>query len=267
MLLHIRHETRYRYKHPVHYSIQNLRLTPRDEAGQSLRQWQVRTPVRCRPARDAWGNMAHMLTLTGPHEEIHIGVDGVVETVDTSCTGIADDARLPIAAWQQETPLTAAGPQLLALAQTLSAPRTPMADFLRALMDAVEARISYAPGTTDVQSTAQEALAHGRGVCQDHAHVLIACARLLGLPARYVSGYLYTGDDGHLASHAWADVWDQDGSRWLSCDATHRRFADERYCRLAVGRDYLDACPVRGVRWGGGSELMDATVLVSAADQ
>ncbi|HZV53683.1 MAG TPA: transglutaminase family protein, partial [Rhodocyclaceae bacterium] len=131
---------------------------------------------------------------------------------------------------------------------------------LAALMAAIEARIEYRSGITDVGCSAVDALAHGYGVCQDHAHVMIACCRTAGIPARYVSGYLYTGDDGHAASHAWIDAWD--GHRWLSCDATHKRFAGPAYCRLAVGRDYLDACPVRGVRHGGGDEAMQATVNV-----
>ena len=103
-------------------------------------------------------------------------------------------------------------------------------------------------------------LALGRGVCQDHAHLFLACARALGRPARYVSGYLHTEAE-HMASHAWTDVW-WPGQGWVSIDVTNRQYASERHCRLAVARDYEAASPVRGVRTGGGEESMRVDVLV-----
>jgi transglutaminase-like putative cysteine protease len=265
MLLHIRHETRYRYDHPVNYSIQNLRLTPRNEAGQRLRDWRIATPGRSRMQTDAYGNLAHTMTLDQPHEEIRILVEGSVETDENAGPWIDDDGRLPVLAFLQETPLTQPDAALRTLSSQIFAKGRDLKLALIELMAAIEDRIVYQPGATDVTCTAAEALWRGAGVCQDHAHVLIACARLAGLPARYVSGYLFTGDDGHLASHAWADVWD--GRQWLSCDATHRSFTGPAYCRLAVGRDYLDACPVRGMRRGGGSEAMDAVVHVLQGGQ
>jgi transglutaminase-like putative cysteine protease len=104
-------------------------------------------------------------------------------------------------------------------------------------------------------------------VCQDHAHVFIASARAVGMPARYVSGYLYTGDAKDAASHAWVDVWLGAEIGWQSVDVTHKRPAVRTYCRLAVGRDYLDAAPVRGMRQGGGGEKMEANVLVADSAQ
>lgn len=259
MLLHIRHETRYQYASPVQYSIQALRLTPRLEGGLRLREWRISAPGRQRAQTDAYGNTSHVLTLEQPHEEIRILAEGWVETDDEAGAWIDDPGKLPVLAYLQETPLTRITDELRALAaEHLGRPEFEAS--LQALMAAVESRIEYRPGATGVDCTAAEALAHGYGVCQDHAHVMIACCRAAGIPARYVSGYLYTGDAGHLASHAWIDAWN--GSRWLSCDATHRCFAGAAYCRLAVGRDYLDACPVRGVRHGGGSEAMEAVVNV-----
>ena len=95
----------------------------------------------------------------------------------------------------------------------------------------------------------------------------IAAARALGIPARYVSGYIYTGDAADAASHAWVDVWLGADIGWQSMDVTHKRPAVRTYCRLAVGRDYLDAAPVRGVRHGGGDERMEAMVLVAESAQ
>jgi transglutaminase-like putative cysteine protease len=97
-------------------------------------------------------------------------------------------------------------------------------------------------------------------VCQDHTHVFLACCRALGLPARYVSGYLYSQDSEHVASHAWAEVW-QDGS-WHTFDVTNQTRLPRHHLKLAVGLDYMDACPVRGVRFGGGIESLKAVAEV-----
>jgi transglutaminase-like putative cysteine protease len=100
------------------------------------------------------------------------------------------------------------------------------------------------------------------GVCQDHTHAFLACARSLGIPARYVSGYLCTEDASHLASHAWAEAWLDDA--WYSFDVTNELARPERHLKLAVGLDYLDACPVRGMRRGSGlGEQMHARVVVA----
>ena len=107
----------------------------------------------------------------------------------------------------------------------------------------------------------------GEGVCQDHAHALIACCRAAGIPASHVSGYFHTGDVGEVASHAWADAWLGPEDGWLSVDLTHRSLAGPGHCRLAVGRDYLDAAPVRGVRRGGGAEQMRVAVVVATSAQ
>jgi transglutaminase-like putative cysteine protease len=265
MLLHIRHETRYHYDTPVNYSIQALRLTPRTEGGLRLRIWRISGPGRRRAQTDAYGNVSHFLTIEQPHEEMTVLAEGWVETDDFAGAWIDDDGRLPVLAFLQETPLTGADAALHDLATDALASGLAFEDRLMALMTAVEERIEYQPGVTDVGRAAAEALAHGYGICQDYAHVMIACCRAAGIPARYVSGYLCTSDDDHVANHAWIDAWD--GNRWLSCDATHKRFAGPTYCRLAVGRDYLDACPVRSIRHGGGAEAMTAQVLVQTQQQ
>lgn len=265
MLLHIRHETSYRYDKPVQYSIQALRLTPRLEGGLRLKEWRITAPGRRRPQTDAYGNVSHFLTIEQPHAEIHVLAEGWVETDDQAGAWIDDDGKLPVLAFLQETPLTRANDAIRDLAAASLDDGRDFEQRLIALMAAVESRIEYRSGVTDVECGAAEALRHGYGVCQDHAHLMIACCRAAGIPARYVSGYLYTGNDGHVASHAWIDVWD--GARWLSCDATHKRFAGPLYCRLAVGRDYLDACPVRGIRHGGGTEAMSAHVQVQTQQQ
>jgi transglutaminase-like putative cysteine protease len=265
MQLHIRHETHYRYERPVKYSVQSLHLTPRRDPSQRAIAWNISAPGRRLEQVDAYGNISHLLTLEQPHREISILVHGIVETADTEAR--QDDGPLSPLAFLAPTHLTAPNEDLRAFAQAaIQQAKDPRAR-AQALAEAVCAAVRYKSGTSDVQDTAAVAFKSGEGVCQDHAHVYLAAARSIGLPARYVSGYLYTGDTADAASHAWVDVWLGGETGWQSVDVTHQRPAVRTYCRLAVGRDYLDAAPVRGVRQGGGGEKMEATVLVSESAQ
>jgi transglutaminase-like putative cysteine protease len=265
MQMHIRHETRYRYERPVKYSVQSLHLTPRRDQNQRALTWTITAPGRRLEQVDAYGNISHLLTIEEPHREIQIVVRGVVETVDGE--GRQEDGPLSPLAYLAPTQLTAADDDIRAFAygalQSLTDPR----ERALALAEAVYGAVCYRPGTSDVQDNAAVAFRSGEGVCQDHAHVFLASARAVGMPARYVSGYLYTGDASEAASHAWVDVWLGPDIGWQSIDVTHKRPAVGTYCRLAVGRDYLDAAPVRGMRQGGGGEKMEANVLVTESAQ
>jgi transglutaminase-like putative cysteine protease len=261
MRLHIRHETIYSYDRPVKYSVQTLHLTPRRDACQRALTWNIAGPGRRLEQVDAHGNISHLLTIEQPHRDIRIVVHGIVETADTESR--QDDGPLSPLAYLAPTPLTTADDELRAFArQALERSKDPRAR-VQALADAVYRAVRYKAGSSDVQDPAAIAFKSGEGVCQDHAHVYIASARSAGIPARYVSGYLYTGDAAGAASHAWVDVWLGQEIGWQSLDVTHMRPAFRAYCRLAVGRDYLDAAPVRGVRQGGGGEKMRASVLVA----
>ena len=260
MQLSILHRTHYRYAAPVSYSIQQLRLTPRDEPHQRTLRWKVKTPVQATAARDAYGNLVHTLTLTRAHEEVEIEARGEVE-VDALHEGRLGEAAgaPPPLSYLAHTPLTAPDDALrdFAARHLSSSTRHALLD----LAHAIAGTIAYLPGTTEVTSTAAQAFALGNGVCQDHAHVFIAACRLRGLPARYVSGYVHPSDAPHAASHAWADVF-LDGDGWISIDVTHRAYASQHLCRLAVGRDYATAGPVRGVRVGGGDETLEVRVNI-----
>ena len=133
---------------------------------------------------------------------------------------------------------------------------------------AVAEAIAYRPGVTHAHTTAAEALALGEGVCQDHAHTLISLARTIGLPARYVSGYLHADAYGneHEAAHAWAEVW-VEGLGWIGFDAANRCCPDERYVRLGSGYDAQDAAPIRGIAMGASHEEMNVAVAVLNAQQ
>jgi transglutaminase-like putative cysteine protease len=259
MRFSILHKTSYRYTSPVFYSIQHLRLTPRDEPQQRTLRWRIHAPGSLTQALDTYGNVAHTLALTESHVDVEIDARGEVE-VDPLVEGqLAGLGTVPPQSFVAATPLTSTDEALRAFAATKLVRVDPhgLLDFA----NEVCAAIAYETGTTEVTSTAAQALQLARGVCQDQAHVFIACCRARGVPARYVSGYVYPGDAPHSASHAWADVYLADHG-WISIDVTHRKFASDSLCRLAVGRDYMSAGPVRGVRIGGGEESMDVRVNI-----
>ena len=261
MQLAIRHDTVYRYEAPVHYSIQQLRLSPLTTPTQIVTHWQVEAPGKLDAGRDAYGNALMTLVLTRPHTEIRLRVRGEVETVALPDGRLPEgEGPVPMQHFTSPTRLTEADEALAEFAHSLP-PLDDSAAILQAAARIVE-RVRYEPGVTDVTHTAADALALGRGVCQDHAHVMLAVCRARGVPARYVSGYIDPGDVPDMASHAWVDVWLDNG--WVTVDVTHACFASEKYCRIAVGRDYEAAAPVRGRRIGGAGESLDVSVHVSA---
>ena len=269
MLLDIFHETIYRYRAPASYSIQYLRLFPRTDGGQRILSWQLETPGRRWRQSDAYGNQIYAISLTEPHSEIRIAARGQVETSVERGMLLPHNSNVPVLAFALPTGLTGCAPQIEALAaKTLGGSASPERDQLKALMGAIFQCMTYVKGATDVTATAAAALAQGSGVCQDMAHVFIAACRARGIPARYVSGYLLTEDDAHAASHAWAEAWLADAHRgagaWLGFDVTNNRLAGAELCRLAVGRDFMDAGPIRGMRIGGVDEEMHVSVAVGA---
>jgi transglutaminase-like putative cysteine protease len=267
MQLHIRHETTYRYAEPVKRSVQNLRLTPRRDALQRTLTWNISAPGRQHAQIDAYGNVVHLLTFDEPHREIRLLVSGIVETVDSTPNAVPNEGGLSPLTYLAQTPLTRADEAIRRFAASALSTATDRHAKLMNLSSAICDAVRYEGGATDVFESAARAFERGKGVCQDHAHLFIAACRSAGIPARYVSGYLYTGDEGNVASHAWVDAWMEEEQHWIPIDVTHRSIAVGKYCRLAVGRDYLDACPVRGVRRGGGAEDMKVAVVIAASAQ
>jgi transglutaminase-like putative cysteine protease len=260
--LKIHHRTAYHYDEPVKYSAQALRLTPRREGRQRTISWAMYAPGRRTEQIDAHGNITHLLTLEDLHRDIEIVVAGTVEVADEEQV-MPNEGRLSPLAYLSPTPLTTADESIQALAaETLHAAGSTR-DRLYRLAAGVRERVRYRPGVTSVEDPAAAALTRGEGVCQDQAHVFIACCRAAGIAARYVSGYLYVGEHSDAASHAWVDAWMDDAQAWLGIDVTHLEPTGARHCRLAIGRDYFDAAPVRGVRRGGGREVLDVDVTVT----
>ncbi|MGH8284711.1 MAG: transglutaminase-like domain-containing protein, partial [Steroidobacteraceae bacterium] len=229
--------------------------------------WTILAPGRRTEQLDAHGNITHLLTVDDPHREIEIVVSGIVETTGDERPLPHQGALSPLA-YLYRTPLTQPDEAIAELGRRCVPRPTATREHLLALAEAVCERVKYCSGATTVEDPAATVLARGQGVCQDQAHLFIACCRACGVPARYVSGYLYTGEaESDAASHAWVDAWIEAQRAWLTIDVTHRQLTDTRHCRLAVGRDYLDAAPVRGVRRGGGREALEVSVRLSGASQ
>jgi transglutaminase-like putative cysteine protease len=260
--LRIHHKTAYTYQEPVKYTAQKLRLTPRLEGSQRTLSWTIHAPGRRTEQKDAHGNITHLLTFEEPHREMAIVVSGVVEIVGAD-EMLRHDGTLSPLAYLAATPLTAPNEEMVELARRYLRSGQPTRDDLYALAAAVQERVRYKPGTTSVEDSAVTALEAGQGVCQDQSHVFISCCRAAGVPARYVSGYICSEGEGGTASHAWVDAWVEASKAWLGIDVTHLSPSCAGHCRLAVGRDYLDAAPVRGVRRGGGQEAMDVSVTAT----
>jgi transglutaminase-like putative cysteine protease len=269
MRLRVQHQTVYRYEKPNPYSIQTLRLSPRPYEGCAVLTWSVRGEGRRElPSLiDGFGNLTHCHTVTRPHVEMTLAVEGEVETTDTAGVVRGTPEPLPPLFFLRETALTAPHPTIAALAAKIAGAPTVLAR-LHSLMSAVRDAMDYQLGVTDVQTAAADALQKGAGVCQDHAHVFIAAAKILGIPARYVGGYLWTGSDGrdNDASHAWAEAFVPDLG-WVGFDAANRTCPTASYVRASVGLDYWSAAPVRGVRKGGSAETLAVKVTVGAWDQ
>ena len=265
MRLSIEHETHYAFEAPAQHSVQYLRLTPRPDPCQRIIDWQVSTPGNLAPWVDGFDNVGHISVLEGAHQEIGVTVRGVVETWSSNGV-VPDDDGISPHIFLRETSFTAVTPEIRDFAATFAAPleaEGPLAG-MHALMAGISDTVAYESGVTSVDTDAAHALAARKGVCQDHAHLFIACAHALGVPARYVSGYLLAGqnNDSHLASHAWAEAH-VGGLGWVSFDPTNRQSATDAYVRLAIANDYLGASPIRGVREGGGTESLNVRVHVA----
>ena len=267
MKLRITHETSYGYEMPIRNLVQSLRLTPSVFEGQKTHDWQIDVTGGMRgPAfRDGAGDWIEGWTVRGPAEQVTVSITGLVETRDTAGVLRGHREMIHPMAYLRSTHATEPDAALtdLAAGQRGDDPL----DQAHRLSEAVAAAIAYRPGVTEAHTTAAEALALGEGVCQDHAHALIAMARTRNMPARYVSGYLHSTADGeaHEAAHAWAEIHIE-GLGWVGFDAANGTCPDERYVRLGSGLDAQDAAPVRGVRAGRGAENLGVTVHVDEVE-
>ncbi len=258
MLLKIAHTTRYTYDAPVPYGMQQVRLTPKTRASQKIIDWSVDTEggqVQLQ-FEDQHRNTVLLVVFEPDRSEITIRCTGEVETSDSS--GVMGEHRgyAPLWYFKRTTDLTRAGRGVKALAAAVDNAGDDAIAQLHALSTEVLTRVAYEPGETHVSTSAERVLEQGKGVCQDHVHVFLSAARLLGFPARYVSGYLMMNDRvAQDATHAWAEVYVKNVG-WIGFDISNAISPDERYVCAATGLDYLEAAPVSGMRLGDGNESL-----------
>lgn len=263
MHLKISHTTGYHYDQPVHYALQRLRLTPLPGPGQKILNWSVRMENASRQSvfSDHFGNRTELWSTSDEPKETFIIAEGEIETEDRAGVVGPHSGFCPLWLFLRETPLTMPGENIRALASELAPIEDPLGRMHR-LMERLNDAIAYRTGETHSETTAEEALTSGAGVCQDHAHALISTARLMQVPARYVSGYLFMdGVEEQTASHAWAEVH-LPGLGWVGFDAANRICPDGRYVRIAAGLDYQGAAPVSGLRLGSASERLSVALTV-----
>ena len=256
MRLSIRHTTRYLFDTPVVHALQRLRLTPKQTQGQEILEWEMEYH-NAHPEfvyEDQHHNTVNLVSVETGAQEVTVTCRGRVDTHDHAGVIGRHAGHLPLWSFLAQTPQTTPGPGMRKLAGEVGKRSESRLDTLHHLSGAILDRVEYKTGTTHSRTIAEEAYAAANGVCQDHAHIFCSAARLMGLPARYVSGYLMMNDRVEQdASHAWAEAFFE-GLGWVGFDISNGYSPDERYIRIATGIDFREAAPVSGMRMGGSNE-------------
>jgi transglutaminase-like putative cysteine protease len=282
----VRHLTRFTYTSPVSESVMELRMQPLSDSRQRLLRFDVTTTPRARvfAYRDFLGNAVHYFDIPGRHTRLDVSAEAAVDVMPPEMLPEA----LDVSAWQAIDQLVATGAYgdwlapshfatatdaLKAFAAGINLTRERAVDpltMLRSLNATLYEELSYEPRTTRVDSPIDEALAAKAGVCQDFAHIMTALVRGLGIPCRYVSGYLAPRSSGHdrsteHATHAWVEALLPELG-WLGFDPTNNTLALERHIAVAVGRDYGDVPPTKGVFKGESGSELGVAVSVTRAE-
>ncbi|MDE2436706.1 MAG: transglutaminase family protein [Sphingomonadales bacterium] len=264
MRLKIAHTTRYSFSAPVVHGLQRLRLTPKQTQGQKVLDWRMthegaRVEVEY---DDHHHNRTTLVSVEPGAKFVVIHCEGTIATADNHGVIGQISGHMPLWAFLQQTPLTRPGPRIKAMLGELGPGRDDALDVLHRLSSLVLSHVSYSTGETGVATSGEEAAALGKGVCQDHAHIFIGAARALGVPARYVSGYLMMNDRiEQEAGHAWAEAYVAHLG-WVGFDVSNGISPDERYVRVATGCDYREAAPVTGMSWGPGESVLAVRLAV-----
>jgi len=263
MHLKIEHTTTFTYDHHISEAYTEMRLKPLDVDGQRCLTFRLTTEPHDTVLRytDPFGNDVRHFDVIQPHPKLMVSAVSEVLTPDLYVANSSSLSPLDEFNYLSPTDYAPHTPDLAAFSASHKVSDSPL-DSALALMHAIYQTLIYEKGATDVKTTADQALSLGRGVCQDFSHIMLAACRLQNIPARYVSGYLY--NNGHTAaSHAWVDVLIP-GYGWASLDPTHDTQQTGQYVRVAVGRDYADVPPTRGIFKGNAKEKMDVAVAVRA---
>jgi len=265
MRIRISHTISYAYADPARHITQILRLTPRDHDGQHVMSWRIEPNIdgRLRATQDPFGNIVHTFSADGPIAGMAIQINGLIETTDLAGIVRGMIERVPVEVFRRDTLLTTPDEALRSFAtDTAHEGGTPLSK-MHALMDALHAQTTCVEAGQRTGIGAAAAFAAREGIPQDIAHIFMTCARHLGMPARYISGYVAETDELPHASgaHAWAEVH-LDDYGWIGFDAANGVCPIDTHVRVAAGLDFADAAPVRGARKGGDGEAL--AVLVTA---
>lgn len=263
MQLNIHHKTEYAYSEPVSYALQKVRLRPTASPVQQVEAWEIIiTGGKLETGYlDHYGNHVDLVSINPGAQALTIEARGTVLT--SGITGVLGKVygKAPLWHFKEPTLNTTAGPAIRDMAQVIGQSDNKL-DGLHALSAAILAKAPYEIGATHANTTAEDALAGGLGVCQDHAQIFVAAARVAGIPARYVSGYLMMNDRVEQdATHAWAEAH-VNGLGWVGFDISNGMSPDERYVTIAIGRDARDASPIEGLRMGAGQETLIVSLKV-----
>ena len=267
MKLLVRHQTVYNYEGVAGRAAMRLKLMPCSNAAQTVENWRVSVNDETVTgfSVNSMGDMEAIWMRHDEHDKAVIVAEGLVETHDTHGVLGWPTARVDARYFLRSTPLTAPSNAIMAMAHGLDVAGTAL-DRLHALSAAVSDAVPYRAGVTGPDTTAAEAFALGAGVCQDHAQIFIAAARVLGVPARYVSGYLLAQDGDALhETHGWAEAL-VPSLGWVGFDPSNRVCVTDRYLRLAGGLDADQAAPVRGSVTVAGNITIDADVRIAQAE-
>lgn len=264
MLLTVKHTTRYTFAGQVTHGLQRLRLKPKSTHGQEVVEWNMDFTGAKREAAydDQHFNHIDLVSIAASAPEVIVTCEGTVRTIDNNGITGAHTGLMPLWCFLRPTPLTRPGPKVRQLLAAIEADRSDTLGYLHVLSNAIAEQVEYIGGTTDASTTAEQALAAGKGVCQDHAHIFIAAGRMLDVPMRYVGGYLHMdGQTEQEAGHGWAEAH-VPGLGWVGFDVSNAICPDERYIRVATGCDYAEAAPVTGIATGAGETRLDVHLSV-----
>ena len=264
MLLSIHHTTEYQFDKPVRYALQRLKLRPKDGAGQAIRDWQLVIDGGKIEAEhdDPHNNHVTLISIEEGRTAITISCSGQVETADNHGILGRHRSHVPLWAYCRPTRLTTAGRGIQKLLAGIDRTVEDKVAMLHELSAHILGSVEYRTGETGVGTNAEQAIAAGAGVCQDHAHIFVSACRAMGVPARYVSGYLMMdGQIEQTASHAWAEAH-LEYVGWVGFDISNGISPDGRYVRVATGYDYRDAAPVSGMSFGARDKSMIVSLRV-----
>jgi transglutaminase-like putative cysteine protease len=275
MLLRVQHETRLQYSQPVSESVFEVRAAPQSSEDQTTLGYrlQMSPPTAVTPYRDGFGNRVELFNILTSYREVVMAATSIVQTHRRPGLARLATAQFPLdldgepeaVELLRTSPLVDRSPALKEFVESLGHPSGSLADVVQKLMKSVRGRLKYEKKVTTARTSLGEALALGRGVCQDFTHLFLGACRGLGLPARYVSGYVH--QPGEIATHAWCQVWAGSSGGWVDVDPTLNRVVEDQHVVTAVGRDFSDVPPNRGVWRGNAEESIAVSVKVEALDR